>query len=443
MEYSPQTVNTKVQSSGTSGDSTGKTQGSSSSSTVGSSTSQTNSYGTSVSIGDISGVTATSDRSTTTTHDHSYTKGTEMSSSKSSENSHSASMSIKDWGAYSLVSPTSMAPSWTFGQEYPWDAIECRKTNDKPNAKNANQTQIIIPGMMGVRLYDGVSLYPPSHLSMFGINFIMKALWLVTIDDGGPEDITIHHTVNYFSGSHLLEKTDGDIDTVNVYMDKHPSILNVKNDDPLNTKINLTLMGLDPLGIQTRGAVIGFIPNKFATLPVPATSSKQPVPFKIISTSNDLMVKDCTTYPKDCNEGDGFIPSETALTANLSPKCKQLSISLYFKITDSISDYNLFIKHWKTGSANSSGVMLTFVINEDTKNPIKKYVDALEAEGGENNLLTLVLRNQNYASVDYHDYLQLGLNSIKITIESIDDEHFPNCGYQIRAISIEKSGTYA
>ena len=84
--------------------------------------------------------------------------------------------------------------------------------------------------------------------------------------------------------------------------------------------------------------------------------------------------------------------------------------------------------------------MLTILINDDItattpNNKIVKYVDALEAEGGENNLLSIALRNQGYGTVDYHDYLQLGMNKFQITITPMGKD----CGYQIRAISIEKS----
>ena len=95
------------------------------------------------------------------------------------------------------------------------------------------------------------------------------------------------------------------------------------------------------------------------------------------------------------------------------------------------------MKHWK--KQGGKGIKLTLVINNDTDNAITKYVDAEEAEGAEKNLLIIALRDQNYASVDYHDYLQLGLNSIEITIvNSIDGQYSETCGYQIRAISIER-----
>ena len=87
----------------------------------------------------------------------------------------------------------------------------------------------------------------------------------------------------------------------------------------------------------------------------------------------------------------------------------------------------------------ATGVMLTLTINGDTDNAITKYVDAAEAEGGENNITTIALRNQNYASVNYHDYLQLGLNAIQIDIQPIGKQYTADCAYQIRAVSVAAS----
>ena len=91
------------------------------------------------------------------------------------------------------------------------------------------------------------------------------------------------------------------------------------------------------------------------------------------------------------------------------------------------------MKHWKTGD---TGVMLKFEINDVVASTI--YVDALEAEGADINLSSVILRNQDFSSVYYYDYLQLGLNSVKITITPIGGAYVPDSGYQVRAISIEK-----
>lgn len=433
IDYSPQTVNTQVESSISQGLNQGNSVSNSQSTSVGSSVSETNSYGTSVSAsyGTISGVsaTATYEHSSTVSHEKSSTAGIDTSSSTGRETSNAASMSMKDWGAYALVNPNNRAPIWTFGQEYPWDAIACRQCDStETNDFNINQVELIVPNAQLSRLYNGGCLYPPSELSVFGINFVMKSSWMVVVDNSVSDQITLNHIINYFQGSHVLDEVIDPNDEnvpVTVYMDQAPIVVSGDDPDALETTLDLNFMALSPLGVLSNSATIGFIPSKFIVKP-DATQR-----FKIISTTNDLLIQDTS------DTTGGFTASDTSLTATLSDSCPELKMTVYFKVIDSITTYTLYMKHWKT---QSTGVVVTLTINNDPDNPddsivLTQYVDALEAEGGEGNLLAITLRNQSFASVDYHDYLQLGLNSIDISIKPITPG--TPCGYQIRAISVE------
>jgi hypothetical protein len=199
--------------------------------------------------------------------------------------------------------------------------------------------------------------------------------------------------------------------------------------DILGVSLNVPLMSLDPLEMRNIGAVVGFTQNKFSIIP----SSN--VPFTITSVGNNLQVSDITTlnpnnhYAFTCKDNTGI---EATFDQNQQP----IVLNLYFKVVDIENDYILYMKHWKI---NNPGVELSFVVNGDTTNSITKYVDSKEGEGGENNLLGIHLRNQDYASADYHDYLQLGLNSVQITITPIGETYSADCVYHLRAISIEKS----
>jgi hypothetical protein len=450
LDYSPKTINTKVQSSGSTGIGSSAGQSSSISNTVGSSTSQTNSYGTSVGVdagimGDVfsfgENASETSEHSTTTSTDQSQSTGSGNSSNQSSDQSNSDTMSMKDWGAYAIVNPANQQPSWFFGQEYPWDAIVCRLTDGATNPNTANpnyamQLHLILPSDMQNRLFDNPILYPPSQLSMFGFNFVMKSVWMVSVDysqSDANSDITVTHNINYYSASHSVSGS-----TAAVYLDKQPVPLQWdQNNGNISTDMNLLIMALDVLGSINKPSIVGFVPNKFIILPAPATATASAGAFEIVSAGNNLLIKDTTDPLPAANDiGAGFACSETTLAAGFSQNCTSLQMTIYFKVIDVVNNYSMFMKHWKTGT---TGVMLTIVINGDTTNAITKYVDALEAEGGENNLLTLDLRNQDYASINYHDYLQLGLNVVQITITPINPAQFTDCGYQIRAISIEKS----
>jgi hypothetical protein len=436
LEYSPQTVNTKIQTSGSQGSSTGATQGVSSSNTVGSSTSETNSYGVSVTLSEAPSESMNYEHSSTTTSEHSATMGAESSVTRGGDKSSSAAMSVKDWGAYALVNPVTKAVVWTFGQEYPWDAVECRLTNG--NQSPGKQTEIVIPTAMSANLYDGVSLYPPSHLAVFGIHFVMKAAWLVSVDNGAvphADTIGVTHHIDYFSGSHMLEPNGATppVQQVHVYMDQLPTTLQPGSDTSLDTTLDLGLMALDAVGKGAGSAIVGFIPRKFTVLPAPFVNTTPAIPFEIFSSSNNLLIKDTTPALTPAPTAGGFSPSETALTATFAPALPALTMTLYFKVLDVDSNYVLYLKHWVT---TAQGVMLTLVINGDSAHAITKYAVAMEAEGGENNLTRINLRNLDYSTVDYADYLQLGLNAITLTIQPI--QATADCVYQIRAVSIEK-----
>ena len=366
LEYSPETINTVVETSASAGDESGVSTGNSHSQTSGSTISQTNTYGTSVTVGETnSGATASYEHSSTVAKEHSRTNETNSSNNRSANSARSASMSIKDWGAYALINPITQKPIWTFGQESPWDAIECKDSTGALYAGNTDQVQLVIPNSMLVNLYGGtstgVTLNPPSELSRFGINFVMKASWIVAVSNDVSDEITIDHVINYFSASHTLTSS-GSSNIVSVYIDQNPNVLQVGSDESLSTTINLNFMALDPLGLRSNAAIVGFIPSKFITLPVPAssssalavfkvfsstsTSSGVPVPFKIISSTNDLMMQDTTTYPADCDAGAGFTASQTSLTANFAENCTSLQATAYFKVIDSVTTYMLYMKHY-------------------------------------------------------------------------------------------------
>jgi hypothetical protein len=193
-------------------------------------------------------------------------------------------------------------------------------------------------------------------------------------------------------------------------------------------QIDLNIMALDPIGVNRPAAIVGFMPTQFVQAPDPDTATK---PFKILSATNDLLIQDTTDYTQ--GTPGNFAVDNNCLTATWDKDNPDaLTITLYFKIIDSVSNYVLYIKHWLT---KVTQVSITCVINQNDNNQLIKYVTALEGEGGDNNLLELALRNLDFTSVNYHDYLQLGLNSVSLTIVPLTAS---DAQYQIRAISIEK-----
>ncbi len=260
---------------------------------------------------------------------------------------------------------------------------------------------------MEKRLWDGEQVYPPSELALFGVDFVAKAAWLVTPKAGVADLVTVQfdHGVRLCTASHGVNEGNffAEMRVIN------PPI------PPTPVELDLDLLGLAAIeeGGAYNGAVTGFIPEKFVVPPVDGA------PFKIASEANNLLIT-----------GSGFAAPMHTDFANGPAK-----LTIYFKIADSDTDYALHLKHWKT---TATGSILTLVANGNSESPIVKHVDALEAEGGERNLLSIVLRNRDYSSEDFHDYLQLGLNRLDITIEPDDGQtgSQATAGYALRALAI-------
>jgi hypothetical protein len=445
--YSPRTLNSAIMTSSSNG--SGTSGSTTMQHTSGSSTAQSNSFGASASIGFFGealtgGVSVDYDHTSESEKSHSVSAGSDNSSSK--QRSGSDSMSVKDWACNAYLDSGTSSPTWVWGQEYPWNVLEYRNDLGTDN--------VALPGFVSDLLYDASSgqVLPPSALSQFGVDFTMSAAWTVK-PAAGDGTTTLTHTIGYYTATHQLPSSAGSNPVVNGQIN-WAGPMNQPPTPKGGTKpkavavpfswtcpLNLFAYGLDPIqnGGASSAAVVGFIPRRFLVLPAPAKPSgitvTNPTQFVMLSAANNLLVQDTTSYGtlSASDTGAGFTPSETALTAAFTANCASLTMTLSFKVIDPVRGYRLYMKHWMTGTV---GVVLTLVINGDTANPIVKYVDALEAEGGENNLLSISLRNLDYGSVDYHDYLQLGLNTIEITLTPIGGTT-AGCGYQVRAISIE------
>jgi hypothetical protein len=415
VKYSPRTLNGSVGT--TSSQAEAKSSGANREHTSGSSDTDTHSWNVEGSLG-FFGMALTGGGSGGYSSGSSHTDSTSDAAGSSSSASRDVtvgdSMSVKDWAAFvQLDGQTLNVPTWVWGQEYPWDAVQFRPV--------ANDHFVELPPTMEARLYEpqsgtGDSLmdctfYPPSHLSLFGVDFTMKASWMVDLPgDLKAQTLTLGHLVRYAQGSH------------GIYSGSNVPALKVAQDERsldalAPTTLNLTLLGLDPIldGSGRNGAAIGFFAKeKFISAP---ESNPSDGAFKILSDANRLQVS-----------GSGF---DEAMHTTFRHDA-QAVVSLDFKIVDTDVQYSLFLKHW---NANATGVTLTIVINGVTS--ITRHVDAMEGEGGEENLTTVSLRNQSYSSIAYHDYLQVGHNHIDITIApDTPSDGGPPAGYYLRALAI-------
>lgn len=396
IDYSPRTINAAI--------TTNKALDSSAGSSIsrdytsGSSVSQTNSFGVSGSGGGgAEGPTGSLgfEASVSRTQDQFQSQAVGDAVSRGTQLSNSDGTTIKDWGCFAAVDVDDQTPTWTWAQEYPWNILQL-------NGWSADDA-IALPQFVQDRLYDSTAniLYPPSELSLFGVDFIAKATWLLVPAANtaftGAEPISFVHTLSYGAASHSV--SNGAVQaTLTMYgpVTNSPSTL------------DLPLLALDPLPTRSgNAAVVGFLPNKFD---VPPTASGSM--FAATSDTNDLLVR-----------GTGF---NGALSTDFTVGAPQLT--LFFKVLDNTADLGLSIKHW---TQNNAAVQLSIAINGNPA--IVKFADAPQTSSGGDNVTTIALRNRDFTSVDYCDWLQPGLNRVAIAFSTASASPF----YQVLAVAIE------
>ncbi|MDX2050101.1 MAG: hypothetical protein SFT93_02870 [Rickettsiaceae bacterium] len=408
ISYTPKTLNTSINTDSSASNSSGSSTGTSFSKgyTSGSSTSQTNSYGVSISAGFIgfaptanvsADYSSSSDDTKTNTNSSSSSNNRDVSSD--SQFTDGSSMSIKDWGSYAIIDQNNQSPTWVWGQEYPWNVMLFNYYYDQTSQ------QFFIPDNIMQRLFEtnkeNVTIVsPPSQLSLFGVDFVSKASWIVTFNKEAVVEpqIQLKHELEYITATHQTNNNKNQV-----------SINNNGSFGFTSETMDLRLLALEPLG---NGSVTGFLPDKFAIKPQKGSN------FSISSGSNNLLIR-----------GGGFTE---IMSTDFSDGT--VAIDIFFKVIDSNLDYTLYLKCWKT---TEMGSLMNIVFNKNSDTSIVKHIDSQEAQGGEENLIAITLRNKDYASLDYHDYLNMGLNQISITITPSDTLSPTNpCGFAIRALAI-------
>ncbi|WP_104666954.1 hypothetical protein [Ensifer adhaerens] len=426
LDYLPKTLNSAIsvnQDSSTAG-----TVSHSSQRTRGSSTSNTQSWDVGGSLSGWMGGGATGDMPTmngggslslfasggrSVTHSHSLETSHGSTTGSSTGLTMGTAMSIKDWASYASLDRASRYPTWIWGQEYPWDVL---RFHVKDSDKNVS-----LPDAVKWQLSDGKQVYPPSELSLYGITFHASAKWLIQVrkPSAAAETIDVRHKVRYYTASHRLRAGEADPKA------PPPIIASIdrRGDFEKVHHLNLALLGLHPIIADGPGneAIVGFAPLEFARAPDASGA------FRIFSGANNIYVT-----------GAGFTEftqSDGVLRADLGPKNKTASLSVSFKIADTEKEFSLYLKHWTTTQAACT---LTIVINKNVRNPIIRRVDASDASSGSDNITKVILRDKDYASADYYNYLRTGLNELDIVIGPLDGNPSGewSCGYALRALLV-------
>lgn len=411
LDYFPKTINTSINTSQNTSDDNGSSR--MSQHTTGSSTSETNTFEVSSNVGFFGdlitgGVSTGESDSVTNTSSVENTKG--RTSNQNHSTSMSSGMTVKDWGSYARTGPDDRDISWLWGQEYPWNILKFHDVDGNGN--------VVLPPFVQKLLYDGMQVYPPSELSLHGVNFHASAKWLISMPEASESDetLTFTHDLTYYTGTHQL-RTSGGTKSVVATLNDNGSI--VPHQAPA---LDLPLFGLDPITTPGagNGALVGFALQEYL-LPPSSTSE-----FRILSGSNNLYVT-----------GEGFTapvtPDGLTTATILNGKDAQMTIS--FKVVTIDQELSLYLRHWKT---TAQGCLMTVVVNGHTSSPIIRHVDAFDASDGSDNITTIILRNKGYAQDDYYNYLVMGLNTITVTIKPTADNQgdLAGCCYVIRALAI-------
>lgn len=422
LDYSPKIINTEVSKTESSSNAEGKTINSSISSTTGSSSSISVSTGISSSTGiniDLTG---------TNSWESSKTKNLDAGSSSNAERSTGISMAVEDWGAYASINTLVNSPigvTWNFGQQNPWNALIYHKFSGV-SEDDIEKHQLVLPQYVVSKLFDQGTTLPPSGLSLYGFDFLMEASFLVKVSDPYVESLEIEHVIKVVKASHMLQNGK-----VEVSRDKTATFLTNKHKDLKHTvKITPVLLALKPIGQVFSSAIVGFHRNSFDLLPSSSSG------FRIRSLENDMLVR--SKEVKSDQEIFLFSVIKNALCIDL--KQDEASFEVFFKIADSHKNYNIVVKHWlqkELTALQHPGVELHFIINGDLDSKIIKYVNDSLQDGGESNVLSFSLRNLDYASIDFHNYLRIGLNKITILVKKPKD--CDGIKYMINAISIVSS----
>jgi hypothetical protein len=410
LDYFPRTINTTISTS--QNGSVGTAQSYMSQSSSGSSTSQTNSFEVSDQLGFFGdlmtgGSSVSAGSATTSTTSDERSRG--RTASLDSQTSSSATMSVKDWSVYATIDAANRFPTWLWGQEYPWDILQFHNLVD-------NNSKVVLPDFVKHRLYDGTQVYPPSQLALYGVNFHASAKWRLLTPEPAAEDETLifDQDLSYYTATH--EITPPGSATLVASIDHEGTFPHT------TTALNLPVLGLDPITGEGpgNGALLGFAPQEFLLQPSRGSA------FRIFSAANNLYVT-----------GTGFNSPSPArgYMQTTFPTGVPVKMKIQFKIVDLTKELSLFIKHWKTAP---QGCRLSIVINGNTASPIIRHVDSLNAGSGSDNVTTVILRNTDYTSDDYYNYLVAGLNTIEIAINPTDEpgQDSGECGYAIRALAI-------
>ena len=335
----------------------------------------------------------------------------------------------KDWAAYAFLDAEACSPSWIWHQESPWNIYQYRSSAISssdgtlsvqlgnapgsvpalPTASSDNVPEIVfLPPAVQAQLWwsdqtsggstSELCVAPPSQLAQLGLDLEVMARWRLEVPPGGPApDLCVKHTISGLLASHGLFGSSG------IYsLAAALGPMAFDQSTLTGPSIDLAVLGLDPIAasVEPASAAIGFggAQSTAAFTYFEAPASGTPGGFRMLAPANNLLL-----------DGQGFA-TPSPLQANFT-SATTASLVVSFKVLDTTREYTLLLKNWVL---NGTGCTLTVTVNSTVT--LTREINHLQARGGDNDLLQLVLRSKNIASSEYHDFLQLGFNQVAISI---------------------------
>lgn len=382
--YAPITVNSSITTSRS--DSSDKQLTSSLGQSVGSSNSQTNSFGVNIEAGVMMDLPMFS---VGLSYDHAFAaqESRDRSSSSGSAATHGQGIqdgfSIKDWGIYAKVDRENLQAGWVCGQEYPWDLMQFRSLNSSGS--------IDLPQAIVDRMLMDDCVLPPSQLSQFGTDFTFTAEWRFKPSGAFPDVdaniFTVAVDARYALASHQRLGQPGAY-TISA------SLGGAVADQmtlPL-TWWQMECLALNPLIATRNDAAINF--SKLAATHFGGSGKA----VLAASPTNTLLCR-----------GAGFAQGMVADVSSAPA-----TYTLAFKVTDTVGDLSLLLKHWKL---DDTPLAMAIDIN-GTALP-QEIIDARQGNGATANRSEIILRTSDYMADDFCQYIQVGLNTVTVTVTAL------------------------
>ncbi|UNK48538.1 hypothetical protein MNR01_12350 [Lysobacter sp. S4-A87] len=401
LSYAPITVNSAINTSRS--DSHDQQLTNSTQQSVGSSTSQTNSFGVNVQGGVMMDMPMWS---VGFSYEHAYAEAQSRENAQASGTSTGQqlgnvdSFSIKDWGIYASSNQTNLQAGWVCAQEYPWDVLQFRSVT-------GGTGDIEMPRPILDRMLIDDCVLPPSQLSLFGTDFTFTSDWSFTpteenVDMDTPL-VALSVDTAYMLGSHERTGTSP------------PYSLAFKLSTPARDTKEFTLTWWELECLALNALVPGRNDASLNLEKLPAKRFPTTTPLTVTSPTNTLL---CVAK--------GFTAGMVADVAT-TPATYHLA----FKVTDTVGEVSLYLKHWKHDAA---AVRLDIKVNEFDLPA--QYVDAKQGVGGMSNRTQIILRSVDYMAEDFCDYLKVGLNEIKVTVSTAESPPPATARYCLAAIVV-------